>query len=45
MRRTLDNVQIAIVDAVYICIIKKSLPKDVEDAVILLLRRNAYMFI
>jgi hypothetical protein len=32
MRRTLDSNQIAIVEAVYICIIKKSLPKDLENA-------------
>ena len=45
MRRTLDNVQIAIEEAVYICLIEKSLPKDIENALIGLVRRNAYMFI
>ena len=45
MRRTLDNVQIAIVEVVYICIITKSLPKDIEDDLIGLLRKNAHMFI
>ena len=44
-RRTLDNGQIAIVEAVYICIILKSLHKDLENELIGLLRRNAYMFI
>ena len=34
MRRTLDNGQIAIVEAVYICIMKESRPKYVEDDLI-----------
>ena len=45
MTRTLDNVHIAIVEAVYICIIKKALPKYLEDDLIKLLRKNAFMFI
>ena len=45
MRRTLDNVQMAIVEAVYICVIKKSLPKDIQNPLIGILRKNAYMFI
>ena len=45
MRRTLDNVQIGIVEAVCLCIIKRSLSKDLENYLIELLRKNAYMFI
>ena len=45
MRRTLDNVHIVIVEAVYICIIKKSLRKDIEDDLIKLLRKNAYSYL
>ena len=45
MRRTLDHVQMATVEAVYICVIKKSLPKDKGNALIGILRKNAYMFI
>ena len=45
MRRTLDNVQMAIVEAVYIYVIRKSIPKDIEHALIGILRKNASMYI
>ena len=46
MRRTLDNGQIAIVEAVYICIIKESLPKDLEhDLIEHIYNLKQYMYI
>ena len=45
MTRTLDDFQITMVEAVYLCIIKKTVSKDVEDQLVELLRRNAYMYI
>ena len=46
MRRTLDNDHTAIVDAVYICIIRKSLDKDLEnDLVEHIYNLNIYMYI
>ena len=43
--RTLNNIQIVIVEVVYLCVIKKSLSKDIENELIKLLRTNAYMYI
>ena len=48
MRRTLDNVQIAIVEAAYICIVKESLPKDLQDALtqhIYNLKQHMYIYL
>ena len=42
---SLDSYRIIMVQAVCLCIINKSLSKDLEDDLIGLLRRNAYMFI
>ena len=43
--RTLDDFQITMVEAAYLCIIKKTVSKDVEDHLVEILRRNAYMYI
>ena len=45
MTRTLDDFQITMVEAVYLCIIKRTVSKDMEDHLVELLRRNAYMYI
>ena len=33
------------VEAIYLCIIKKTVSKDMQDALVELLRKNAYMYI
>ena len=45
MRRTLDNLQITMVEAVYLCTIKKTVSKDMQNVLVDLLRKNAYMYI
>ena len=45
MRRTLDSFQITMVEAVYLCVIKKPVSKDMQDAIIELLRKNAYVYL
>ena len=45
MTRTLDNLQITMLEAVYSCIIKKTVSKYMQDDLIELLRKNAYMYI
>ena len=42
---TLDNIKIIIVEAIYLCLINKSLFKDMEDDLVGLLREDAYMYI
>ena len=42
---SLHNIKITIVEAIYSCIIKKSLSKDMEDDLVGLLREDAYMYI
>ena len=44
MRRTLDNFQITMVEAVYLCMIKKTVSKDMQNNLVELLRKNAYMY-
>ena len=43
MRRMLDNFQITMVETVYLCIIKKTVCKDMQNHLVELLRKNAYM--
>ena len=45
VRRTRDIFQINMVEAVYSCIIKKTVSKDMQDDLVELLRKNAYMFL
>ena len=45
MRRTLDNIQTTVVEAVYLCMIKKTVSKYIQDDLVELLRQNAYMYI
>ena len=45
MRITLDNFQIAMVETVDLCIIKKPVSKDMQDDLVELLRKNADMYI
>ena len=45
MRRTLDNLQITIVEAVYVCTMKKPVSQDMQDALVELLRKNLYMYV
>ena len=46
MRRTLDNGQIAIVEAVCVCIIKKPFRKNIEDKLVEhVYNMNIYMYI
>ena len=44
MRRTLDNFQITMVEAVYLCIVKKTVSKYMQDDLVELLRKNASMY-
>ena len=41
--RTLDNFQITMVEAVYLCILKKTVSKDMQNGLVALLRKNAYI--
>ena len=45
MRRTPDNLQITTVEAVYLCIVKKTVSKDMQNDLVEILRKNAYMCI
>ena len=45
MRALNNNIKITIVEAKYLCIIKISLSKDLEDDLVGLLREDAYMYI
>ena len=45
MRRTLDHFKITMVEVVYSCVIKQTVSKDMQDALVELLRKNAYMYI
>ena len=45
MTRTLGDFQITMVEAVCLCMIKKTVSKGVQDHFVELLQRNAYMYI